>query len=452
MWWNNVETKPGTGYPTKWEDQDKYKGGWQPKGETITLKVAENKTNTFANIFHQPHLPTIDDYYEPWTYKYSDLFDAKAGDDQPTARPVSLVTGENIDINAGPNWDDDLSGSSVYAKNDPNLTEDEKQALFEIERLTLFYLPRICNHCLNPACVASCPSGALYKRGEDGIVLLDQNTCRAWRFCVSGCPYKKSYYNWKTGKSEKCILCFPRIESGQPPACFHSCVGRIRYLGVVLYDADKIEATASAPENELVDLQREMILDPYDPEVIAAAEKSGVHFSMVEAAQKSPVYRFVKEWELALPLHPEFRTLPMLFYIPPLLPVLGRMEDGVYNVDAEDYFTSLDKARVPMRYMASLFSAGNEEQVRLVLEKLLTVRTYKRAEEVGDMDSAQVKAMLEKTGLTAEACEEIYRLTSLPVCMCVPSTVFPKRDAPALHSATVASVRAYGGWRLQCGC
>ncbi|MEN8215297.1 MAG: nitrate reductase subunit beta [Pseudomonadota bacterium] len=413
MWWNNVETKPGTGYPTKWEDQDKYKGGWEEKGETIKLKVAD-KASTFANIFHQPHLPTIDDYYEPWTYKYSDLFDAKAGDDQPTARPVSLVTGENIDINAGPNWDDDLSGSSVYAKNDPNLTEDEKQALFEIERLTMFYLPRICNHCLNPACVASCPSGALYKRGEDGIVLLDQDTCRGWRFCVSGCPYKKTYYNWKTGKSEKCILCFPRIESGQAPACFHSCVGRIRYLGVVLYDADKIEATASAPENELVDLQREMILDPHDPEVIAAAEKSGVHFSMVEAAQKSPVYKFVKKWKLALPLHPEFRTLPMLFYIPPLLPVLGRMEDGVYNVDSEDYFTSLDKARVPMRYMASLFSAGNEEQVRLVLEKLLTVRTYKRAEEVGDMDSAQVKAMLEKTGLTPELCEEIYRLTSLP--------------------------------------
>jgi len=414
MWWNNVETKPGTGYPTKWEDQDKYKGGWQPKGKTIKLKVAENKSNTFANIFHQPHLPTIDDYYEPWTYKYGDLFDAKAGDDQPTARPVSLITGKNIDINAGPNWDDDLSGSSVYAKNDPNLTEEEKQALFEIERLTMFYLPRICNHCLNPACVASCPSGALYKRGEDGIVLLDQNTCRGWRFCISGCPYKKTYYNWKTGKSEKCILCFPRIESGQAPACFHSCVGRIRYLGVVLYDADKIEATASAPENELVDLQREMILDPHDPEVIAAAEKSGVHFSMVEAAQKSPVYKFVKEWELALPLHPEFRTLPMLFYIPPLLPVLGRVEDGVYNVDSEDYFTSLDKARLPMRYMANLFTAGNEEQVRLVLEKLLTVRTYKRAEEVGDMDSAQVNAMLEKTGLTPELCEEIYRLTSLP--------------------------------------
>ena len=159
MWWNNVETKPGTGYPTKWEDQEKYKGGWQPQDKTIMLR-ATDKFRGLANIFHQPHLPTIDDYYEPWTYKYSDLFDAPAGDDQPTARPISMITGEPIDINAGPNWDDDLSGSPVYANNDPNfenLSEGEKQALFEIERLVFFYLPRICNHCLNPACVASCP-------------------------------------------------------------------------------------------------------------------------------------------------------------------------------------------------------------------------------------------------------------------------------------------------------
>jgi nitrate reductase beta subunit len=416
MWWNNVETKPGTGYPTKWEDQEKYKGGWEPKEQTIKLRVTD-KFRGLANIFHQPHLPTIDDYYEPWTYKYSDLFDAPASDDQPTARPISLITDKPIDINAGPNWDDDLSGSPVYANNDPNfekLSDSEKQALFELERLVFFYLPRICNHCLNPACVASCPSGALYKRGEDGIVLLDQNVCRAWRFCVSACPYKKTYYNWKSGKSEKCILCFPRIESGQPPACFHSCVGRIRYLGVLLYDADKIEAIASAPEDELVERQREMILNPFDPAVIAQAEKNGVHFSIIETAQKSPVYRFLKEWGLALPLHPEFRTLPMLFYIPPLLPVLAHVENGIYDVDATDYFGSLDKARVPMQYMASLFTAGNEEQVRGVLEKLLTVRMYKRAEQVDDIDPALVKAMLEKTGLTAETCEQIFRLTSLP--------------------------------------
>ncbi|MDM8558926.1 nitrate reductase subunit beta [Candidatus Parabeggiatoa sp. HSG14] len=417
MWWNNVETKPGTGYPTKWENQEKYQGGWQPKGDSIKLRVTD-KFRGFANIFHQPHLPTIDDYYEPWTYKYSDLFDAPAGDDQPTARPVSLITNEPINISAGPNWDDDLSGSKIYANNDPNLeklNDTQKEALFEIERLVFFYLPRICNHCLNPGCVASCPSGALYKRGEDGIVLLNQNVCRAWRYCVSACPYKKTYYNWKTGKSEKCILCFPRLDSGQPPACFHSCVGRIRYLGVVLYDADKIEENASAPEDELVERQREMILDPHDPEVIAQAEKNGVHFSMIEAAQKSPVYRFVKEWKMALPLHPEFRTLPMLFYIPPLLPVLGYVDKdkGVYDVDAKDYFGSLEKARVPMQYLASLFTAGNEGQVREVLEKLLAVRLFKRAEQVDDISKELVDDMLKKTGLTAETCEEIYRLTSL---------------------------------------
>ena len=145
MWWNNVETKPGTGYPTKWEDQGKYKGGWKPEGKVIKLRVAD-KATTFTNIFHQPHLPTIDDYYEPWTYQYKDLFNAPPGDDQPTARPVSLITGEHIDINAGPNWDDDLSGSTVYAQNDPNfeaLSEGQKQALFELERMVFFYLPRI---------------------------------------------------------------------------------------------------------------------------------------------------------------------------------------------------------------------------------------------------------------------------------------------------------------------
>ncbi|KHD08905.1 nitrate reductase [Candidatus Thiomargarita nelsonii] len=416
MWWNNVETKPGTGYPTKWEEQDKYKGGWEQKGKSIKLKVAD-KASTFTNIFHQPHMPTVDDYYEPWTYNYGELFDAKAGDDQPTARAVSLLTGKHIDIKSGPNWDDDLGGSSIYAKNDPNmenLSEAQKEAFFEMERMVIFYLPRICNHCLNPTCVASCPSGALYKRGEDGIVLLDQNACRGWRFCISGCPYKKTFYNWKSGKSEKCILCYPRLESGQAPACFHSCVGRIRYLGVLLYDADKIEATASASEEELVELQREMILDPHDPEVIAQAEQNGVHFSMIEAAQKSPVYKFVKEWKMALPLHPEFRTLPMLFYIPPLLPVLGYVDKGLYKVDAEDYFGSLDRARLPMQYLASLFAAGNEEQVRMPLEKLLAVRSYRRFKEVGDVDSAELEAMLKKTGLTEEACEEIYRLTSLP--------------------------------------
>ena len=73
----------------------------------------------------------------------------------------------------------------------------------------MFYLPRICEHCLNPSCVASCPSGAMYKRAEDGIVLVDQDACRGWRMCISGCPYKKVYFNHRTGKAEKCTMCYP---------------------------------------------------------------------------------------------------------------------------------------------------------------------------------------------------------------------------------------------------
>jgi nitrate reductase beta subunit len=73
--------------------------------------------------------------------------------------------------------------------------------------------------------------------------------------CISGCPYKKVYYNWSTGKSEKCILCYPRQETGQAPACFHVCVGRIRYLGVLLYDADQIERAGMAANDDLVEAQ-----------------------------------------------------------------------------------------------------------------------------------------------------------------------------------------------------
>ena len=205
MWWNNVETKPGTGYPTLWEDQDRYRGGWERNGKGLKLRL-QGKGRTLVNLFANPSMPTVDDYYEPWTYRYEELFNAPEGDDQPTARPVSLITGEPMEIEAGPNWDDDLSGSKLYADADPNLdalTDAERADLEEIERLVLFYLPRICNHCVNPSCVAACPSGAIYKRGEDGIVLLSQEKCRAWRMCISGCPYKKIYFNWQTGKSEK---------------------------------------------------------------------------------------------------------------------------------------------------------------------------------------------------------------------------------------------------------
>jgi nitrate reductase beta subunit len=424
MWWNNVETKPGTGYPTLWEDQGRYRGGFERSGGGVKLRL-QSRGGALGNIFANPRLPTVDDYYEPWTYDYENLFDAPEDDDQPTARTVSMITGKPIDVEAGPNWDDDLGGSPIYAANDPNLeglSAEERRQLNELERMVFFYLPRICNHCVNPGCVAACPAGALYKRGEDGIVLLSQEKCRAWRMCISGCPYKKTYYNWSTGKSEKCILCYPRLESGQAPACFHSCVGRIRYLGVLLYDASQIDRVAAADDRDLVEAQRHMIKDPFDDGVIAAAKANGLSDAMLSAAQRSPVYRFVKKWGLALPLHPEFRTLPMLFYVPPMLPVIAAVRRGRYDVDgangdgngAMPSISNLDQARIPIRYMASLFSAGNEEVVADVYRKLAAVRVHMRAQKVGNVPPDEVELALRDGKTTAEEAEEIFRLTSMP--------------------------------------
>ena len=415
MWWNNVETKPGTGYPTRWEDQDQYHGGWEVHNGKLRLR-STGKGRIVTNIFHNPFMPTMDDYYEPWTYKYEDLFNAPEGTDQPTARPVSMVTGEHMDVEAGPNWDDDLGGSPVYAANDKNLdglSDEQRQQLFAVERLVFFYFPRICNHCLNPSCVAACPSGALYKRGEDGIVLLDQKRCRAWRSCVAACPYKKTFFNWSTGKSEKCILCYPRLETGQAPACFHSCVGRIRYLGVVLYDADRLEEVAKLPDDKLIEGQRSLILDPNDPEVIEAARANGVHDSVIESAQKSPVYKFVKVWKIALPPHIEYRTLPMLFYVPPMSPVMANRQDGTVESVSDNFFHDIEQARVPMKFLANLFGAGGEGKVIYALKKQKAVRTYRRAVTVGDISMETAEKMLAEADCSKEEADAIYNLTSL---------------------------------------
>ncbi len=454
MWWNNVETKPGTGYPSKWENQDIYKGGWEEaktsksngNGEVIASDSGNGKASIrlkgagkkkgLGNIFHNPNLPVIDDYYEPFTYKYLDLIESPAGDDQPTARPVSLITGQPMDIKMGPNWDDDLSGTPDYARKDPNfenLSPEEQESMFQLEKMAFFYLPRICNHCLNPSCVASCPSGALYKRGEDGIVLVNQEVCRGWRMCVTACPYKKTYYNWSTGKSEKCILCFPRIEAGLAPACMHSCVGRIRYLGVILYDADRIEEAASADEKDLVQAHMDIMLDPFDPEVIAEAKKNGIADSTIKAAQDSPTYKFVKKFGMALPLHSEFRTMPMLFYVPPLLPVMASLskvnndkqaenlndvskhwdDDWIYDTSTEELWGTIDQARFPMQYMANLFSAGDTEMIKLRIKKLMSIRIYRRWKTVGDISEEKALKALEDVGLTPKLADEIYHLTSL---------------------------------------
>jgi nitrate reductase beta subunit len=255
--------------------------------------------------------------------------------------------------------------------------------------------------------VAACPSGAIYKRGEDGVVLVSQDKCKGWRMCISACPYKKVYANWETGKSEKCILCYPRLENGEAPACFHTCVGRIRYLGVMLYDADRIPWAASRPEAELVEAQRAILLDPRDPAIAKQARADGVPEPMIEAARRSPVLRFVKDWQLALPLHAEYRTLPSLFYVPPLLPVLGE------PAAERALFGAPEQARLSMRYLAGLFGAGNEAPVRAAYLRLSAVRLHRRASQVGDVTAADAAAALARAGLSAEQADAIHRLTAL---------------------------------------
>ena len=391
-WFNNVETKPGIGFPDDWEDQEKYKGGWQlSKKGKLQLKSGSKMAN-LKNIFANPNLPSIDDYYEPFTFDYSHLQQAKESKTPPTAEPISVLTGKKMKkINKGPNWEEILGGEFEKRSKDKNFDQIEKDIYGEFEKTFMMYLPRLCEHCLNPSCVAACPSGSIYKREEDGIVLIDQDKCRGWRMCVSACPYKKIYYNWESGKSEKCTFCYPRIESGQPTICSESCVGRIRYLGVLLYDANKIGEYASVKDpQDLYQSQLDLFLDPHNEEVIKAARKENIPESWLEAAKISPVYKMAMDWKVAFPLHPEYRTLPMVWYTPPLSPINN-------NIDCENTIPDIEDLRIPVKYLANLLTAGKEQPIVDALKKMLAMRLFMRGKTV---DNNINLSLLEKVGLS----------------------------------------------------
>jgi nitrate reductase beta subunit len=163
----------------------------------------------------------------------------------------------------------------------PNTGEDDcagqidNGANLQVPHLTwFFYLARICNHCTYPGCLASCPRGSIYKRPEDGIVLLDQSRCRGYQECVKACPYKKVFFNPMTGTSEKCIACYPKMEQGLQPQCFVNCIGKIRMAGWI-----------STPEN---------------------------------ATPENPIDYLVHVKKVALPLFPQWGLEPNVYYIPPI--------------------------------------------------------------------------------------------------------------------------------------
>ena len=176
-----------------------------------------------------------------------------------------------------------------------------------------------------------------------------------------------------------------------------------------------------------------MLLDPFDPEVIQSAKENGVADSTIKAAQSSPTYKFVKEWGLAVPLHPEFRTLPMLFYVPPLLPVMASLsevnntkqekkldsiakswnDNWLYDSSTEELWGTIEQARFPLKYMANMFTAGDEEKIKEILKKLMAVRIHRRSVTVGDILEERAQATLKDVGLTPEMADDIFSLTAL---------------------------------------
>ncbi len=251
MWWNNVETKPYGGYPHHWDVK--------------TLDLIEQ-----ANPGGQTWSGSPDPDAPYGRYDGATVYEAAQGGQQAAGY---LPTDEE--------W------------TSPNIHEDSPVATAPLaEGVTLpehktwfFYLQRICNHCSYPACVSACPRNAIYKRPEDGIVLIDQERCRGYRKCVEQCPYKKPMYRPDTRVSEKCIACYPRVEGSDPltdgrpmeTRCMAVCPGQIRLQGLVPVDSN----------------------DAWKPD------------------PTNPLYYLIREEQMALPLYPQFGTAPNVYYIPP---------------------------------------------------------------------------------------------------------------------------------------
>jgi nitrate reductase beta subunit len=266
MWWNNVESKPYGGYPQNWDSKLlNMLEQANPGGQTWSTRGAEPDAKPYGT-------------FNGWT-----IFDAAEKRPSPEGYQPALGYLPTDDEWRHPNIHEDTATGRAFVQ------ESQFGGAAELpeHHVWFFHLARICNHCTYPGCLASCPRNAIYKRPEDGIVLIDQSRCRGYRKCVEGCPYKKAMYRPTTRTAEKCIGCYPRVEGRDPtispngePAetrCMAACVGKIRLQGLVEIAADG--SWAKNPAN--------------------------------------PLYYLIRERRVALPLYPQFGTEPNGFYIPP---------------------------------------------------------------------------------------------------------------------------------------
>ncbi|MFP3547904.1 nitrate reductase subunit beta, partial [Rhizobium sp. SIMBA_035] len=92
--------------------------------------------------------------------------------------------------------------------------------------------------------------------------------------------------------------------------------------------------------------QLSLFLDPEDPAVIAQAERDGVPAAWIDAARRSPTYKMAIDWKIAFPLHPEYRTLPMVWYVPPLSPINAAANSGALGMNG--YLPDVESLRIPL--------------------------------------------------------------------------------------------------------
>jgi len=186
-------------------------------------------------------------------------------------------------------------------------------------------------------------------------------------------------------------------------------VGRIRYLGVLLYDADRIEQAASTErDRDLYQAQLDIFLDPNDPRVIEQARVDGIPETWLEAARNSPVYKMAVEWKVALPLHPEYRTLPMVWYVPPLSPITSAAQAGHIGVNGE--IPDVEQLRIPVKYLANLLTAGDTAPVVRALQRMLAMRAFQRDRHVEGVENL---APLKQVGLSVAEVQEMYRIMAI---------------------------------------
>ena len=132
--------------------------------------------------------------------------------------------------------------------------------------------------------------------------------------------------------------------------------------------------------------------------MIAQARADGIPEAWLEAARQSPIWKMAMEWKVAFPLHPEYRTLPMVWYVPPLSPIQSAAEAGKMGIDGD--MPDVQSLRIPLQYLANLLTAGDEEPVALGLERMLAMRAYMRAKTV---DGVIDEAIARRVGLTGAA-------------------------------------------------